>query len=48
MTHAEFLTRQARRYWSRGERLPIDLFAQLISVGIDVGTLERRYLKEPA
>jgi phage-related baseplate assembly protein len=48
MTESEFLIRQAQAYWSQGQRLPLDLFANLISAGLDVDALERRYMKEPA
>jgi hypothetical protein len=47
MTLSDFLVRQARAFWDRGERLPLDLFAQLNSAGLDVDALERTYMKEP-
>lgn len=47
MSASEYLIRQARNYWEKGERLPLDLFARFISAGLDVDALERKYLKEP-
>lgn len=48
MTHPEFLLRQAEDYWNNGHHLPIDLFARMISAGLDVDALERKHMKEPA
>lgn len=47
MNANEYLLRQARPFWDRGEPLPIDLFARLLSAGLDVEALERKHMKEP-
>ncbi len=39
------LVRKARGYWERNEHLPLDLFAELVGLGVDVETLEQRYLR---
>lgn len=46
MTHSEWLLAQADAHWSSGNTLPIDLFAKLVSEGIDVVTEERRHLQQ--
>jgi len=46
MNANEFLLRKAERYWNRGLPLPIDLFAQLLSAGLDVEALERKHRKD--
>lgn len=33
-------------YWSKGESLPIDLFAQMQAQGLDVVTLEEQHLNQ--
>lgn len=44
MRPAEFLIARAMPYWSRGQSLPIDLFAEMQSEGLDVVSLEDKYL----
>ena len=39
------LVRKARGYWERNEHPPLDLFAQLVELGVDVESLEHRYLR---
>lgn len=39
------LVRKARGYWERNEQLPLDLFAKLAGMGVDVETLEQRYMR---
>lgn len=48
MTTAEFYTRRAEEFLLRGERIPIDLFYELVALGVDVDALERSILQEPA
>jgi hypothetical protein len=48
MTYTDSLISQAARYWNRGEYLPIDLFAEMLGMGLDVEALERNYMKDPA
>lgn len=38
------LLRQAHEHWSIGEPVPLDLFSQMASEGLDVPALEARYL----
>lgn len=47
MTYSDHLIRKADTFWSQGQRLPIDLFAELIAAGLDVHTLELQHMKEP-
>lgn len=46
MTLIDWLIRRARKFWDIGDQIPIDLFAEMRSAGLDVNTLERRYRKE--
>lgn len=44
--YQESLLDQAHEYWSRGESIPLDLFAQLASEGLDVEGLEAKHKEE--
>ena len=44
MTLDEHLIARAMPYWQDGQSLPIDLFAEMQSEGLDVVALERRHL----
>lgn len=46
--YLDALLDRADAFWTRGEPLPIDLYADLLAAGIDVETLEHRQRKEPA
>lgn len=48
MTYAEFLIRKCEALWAQGRRLPLDLFSQCISAGLDIGTIERKYMEQHA
>jgi len=37
--------RRARRLWEKNKQIPMDLFAELVELGIDVQALEDKYLK---
>jgi len=39
------LVRRARGFWERNEQLPLDLFAEMVELGVDVETLEQRYMR---
>lgn len=39
------LIREARRIWEDNEPIPIDLFAQLLELGVNVEAMERKYLR---
>jgi hypothetical protein len=41
VNHREWLIQKAIRIWRRGEPIGADLFALLISEGVDVDALER-------
>jgi hypothetical protein len=41
MTHREWLIQKAIRIWRRGQPIGADLFALLLSEGVDVDALER-------
>lgn len=45
MSHASFLIARARPYWEQGQSLPLDLFAEMQSIGMDVVALEQQYLR---
>jgi hypothetical protein len=47
MRYGEHLLARAMFFWDRGERLPIDLFSEMLSAGLDVDALERTHMKEP-
>lgn len=47
MNNTEWLLRKADEHWSAGHTLPIDLFAALVSEGIDVAAEEQRCLQQP-
>jgi hypothetical protein len=44
---ADFLLRRATAFWNRGQRLPLDLFYQLLGAGLDVEALEAQHMKDP-
>jgi hypothetical protein len=44
VTHRDFLICRARPYWERGHSLPLDLFAEMVSAGLDVVSLEEQYM----
>lgn len=44
--YQEKLLDEAKDYWSNGYQLPIDLYAQLATEGMDVPRLEQMYLKQ--
>jgi len=46
MTHQEFLMTKAEAYWDQGQPLPLDLFYELLSSGIDVDAAERKFTAE--
>jgi hypothetical protein len=48
MNAREHLLRRATAFWNRGQRLPLDLFYQLLGAGLDVEALEAQHMKEPA
>lgn len=39
------LINEAKSYWGNNESIPLDLFAQLNELGVDVERLERHYLR---
>jgi hypothetical protein len=43
-TYHEHLITRAQSHWAVGHRLPVDLFAEMLSAGLDVEELERRNL----
>ena len=43
MTPVEFYTRRAEEFLAAGRRIPIDLFYQLLAVGVDIDALERNH-----
>jgi hypothetical protein len=43
MTHAEFLTRKIDAALDAGQRIPIDLFMEAVSIGLDVDAIERNH-----
>lgn len=44
MTLADHLIARARPYWHAGRSLPLDLFAEMQSEGLDVVALEEQHL----
>ena len=48
MTPIEFYCNRAEEFLLRGERIPIDLFYELVALGVDVDALERSIPQEPA
>ena len=48
MTPAEFYSNRAVEFIERGERIPIDLFYELLAVGVDVDALERKHQPKEA
>lgn len=44
----DFLIARAMPYWEDGQSLPLDLFAEMQSEGLDVVALERRHLNHNA
>lgn len=47
MNQSEWLIARATQYWDLGQQLPLDLFSELLSAGLDVEALEAIHLKEP-
>ena len=45
MTLIEWLIRRARKFWDHGKNIPMDLFAEMNSAGLDVQSLENKYMK---
>jgi hypothetical protein len=43
MTHQEWLIQRARTYWENDENLPLDLFAEMNSAGINVEEAENEF-----
>lgn len=43
MTEINWLIKRARRYLERNEPIPLDLFYQMLSAGVDVSEVERKY-----
>lgn len=43
MTEAEFLIARARPYWQQGQPIPLDLFAEFMSLGLDVDAIAAEY-----
>jgi hypothetical protein len=37
--------RRARRQWEKNRHISLDLFAELVEMGVDVEALEAKYLK---
>lgn len=46
MTLSEWLIKRARRYWVVGAQLPLDLFYEMLSAGLDVSALEEQFIEE--
>lgn len=46
MTYTAYLIRHAFAHWDRGDRLPIDLFAEMLGAGLDVQEIEYQYNME--
>jgi hypothetical protein len=44
ITVTEWLIKRARRFWDKGNQLPLDLMYELLGAGLDVTTLEKQYL----
>lgn len=44
MTLIDWLIQRARKFWDNGLQVPLDLFAEMQSEGLDVVSLERTYL----
>jgi hypothetical protein len=47
MTAAERALRRAHLYWDAGSALPVDLFYELVGLGMDVETLEHKHRADP-
>ena len=45
--YTENLLDKGMAYWSQGESVPIDLFTEMISAGLDVEVLEQQLKQEP-
>lgn len=43
MDIADHLIARAMPHWERGDTLPLDLFAEMVSEGLDVDALERQH-----
>ena len=48
MTPAEFYSNRAVAFIERVERIPIDLFYELLAVGVGVDALERKHQPKEA
>jgi hypothetical protein len=46
MTHAEFVTRRIDAALDAGNRIPIDLFMEAVSIGLDVDAIERKHAQQ--
>jgi len=46
MTHADFLGRKATAIVKQGRPIPLDLFYQMLSAGVDVDAIERKAMKD--
>lgn len=45
MNHVDFLIARAMPYWGAGRSLPLDLFMEMQSEGLDVVSLEEQHLQ---
>lgn len=43
MNYYDHLVMRARSYWGNDQELPLELFSEMIAVGIDVQTEEEKY-----
>lgn len=45
MNEAEWLIQRARKYWDKGEEIPLNLVMEMSAAGLLVEELEKQYLK---
>jgi hypothetical protein len=43
MTYRDHLLRKAEAFWEQGYPLPIDLFFEMLTEGIDIGAAEKNF-----
>ena len=45
--YTENLLDKGMSYWSQGQSVPLDLFTEMVSAGLDVEALEQQLKREP-
>lgn len=47
MSYHDHLIHRASLHWAAGNSLPIDLFSEMLSAGLDVEALEAKHKSDP-